>query len=61
MLQMVPPRGCAYIVMEKRKDAYKTIERLKGQKMNGSTLKVKFTLFKLFLTVLLAWLLENES
>ena len=37
---MVPPRGCAYVVMSNRKDAYKAIDRLKGHKLNGSALKV---------------------
>ena len=38
---MVPPRGCAYVVMKERKDAAKAIDRLKGYKLNGSALKVK--------------------
>ena len=37
---MIPPRGCAYIVMQKRKEAYKVVDRLKGAKLNGSSLKV---------------------
>lgn len=38
-INMVPPRGCAYVVMTNRKDAYKAIDRLKGHKLNGSSLK----------------------
>ncbi|KAL4233497.1 SR-related and CTD-associated factor 8 [Mactra antiquata] len=38
-INMVPPRGCAYVVMENRKDAFKAIDRLKGTKLNGSALK----------------------
>ncbi|WAR07345.1 SCAF4-like protein [Mya arenaria] len=38
-INMVPPRGCAYVVMENRKDANKAIDRLKGSKLKGSALK----------------------
>ncbi|KAH3728209.1 hypothetical protein DPMN_054160 [Dreissena polymorpha] len=38
-INMVPPRGCAYVVMENRKDAFKAIDRLRGYKLNSSALK----------------------
>lgn len=38
-INMIPPRGCAYIVMQKRKEAHKVVDRLKGAKLNGSSLK----------------------
>ena len=44
--QMIPPRGCAYVVMQKRKDAYRVVDRLKGSKLNGSSLKVSTRLAK---------------
>lgn len=37
---MIPPRGCAFVSMSKRKDASKAVEKLKGVKLNGNALKV---------------------
>ena len=39
-LQMIPPRGCAFVCLTKRKDAYKALDRLKGVKVGGNGLKV---------------------
>ncbi|XP_050390405.2 SR-related and CTD-associated factor 4 [Patella vulgata] len=39
-INMIPPRGCAFVCMTKRKDAYKAVDRLQGLKLNGSLLKV---------------------
>ncbi|CAG5130165.1 unnamed protein product, partial [Candidula unifasciata] len=39
-INMIPPRGCAFVCLTKRKDASKALERLKGVKINGSAMKV---------------------
>ncbi len=38
--QLIPPRGCAFVCMTKRKDTTKALEKLKGAKLLGNTLKV---------------------
>lgn len=38
---MIPPRGCAFVCMNRRKDAAKAVEKMKGLKINGSAIKVK--------------------
>ncbi|KAH9525314.1 SR- and CTD-associated factor 8 [Bulinus truncatus] len=39
-INMIPPRGCAFVCLTKRKDAFKALDRLKGVKVNGNSLKV---------------------
>ena len=39
-INMIPPRGCAFVCMTRRKDAYKACDRLKGYKFLGSELRV---------------------
>lgn len=39
-VNMVPPRGCAFVCMVKRKDATKALDRMKGFKLNSSSLRV---------------------
>lgn len=39
-LHIIPPRGCAFVCMSRRKDANKALDRLKGYKLNGSDLRV---------------------
>lgn len=39
-INMIPPRGCAYICMDTRQDAAKALQRLKHQKIGGKALKV---------------------
>lgn len=39
---MIPPRGCAFVCMTRRKDASKACDRLKGYKFMGSELRVRF-------------------
>ncbi|XP_059176987.1 SR-related and CTD-associated factor 4-like isoform X2 [Physella acuta] len=39
-INMIPPRGCAFVCLTKRKDAFKALDRLKGVKVNGNALKV---------------------
>ena len=38
--KMVPPRGCAYVVMEHRKEASRGLVVLKNTRMYNNTLKV---------------------
>lgn len=38
---MIPPRGCAYVVMDRRQDGYKALQRLKNVKLQGSNIKVR--------------------
>jgi RNA recognition motif-containing protein len=37
---MIPPRGCAYVVLTRRKDAAKAVEKMKGIRLDGNLLKV---------------------
>ena len=40
-LQLIPPRGCAYVCFALRRDSARAVEKLKGgYKLNGSLLKV---------------------
>ena len=39
-LQLIPPRGCAYVCFALRRDAARALDRLKGYKLNGSMLRV---------------------
>lgn len=41
-LQMIPPRGCAYIVMIHRQDAYRALQKLSrgSHKVNQKAIKV---------------------
>lgn len=39
-INMIPPRGCAFVCMARRKDAAKAVEKLKGVKINSNQLKV---------------------
>ena len=43
--KMVPPRGCAYVVMEHRKEASRGLVVLKNTRMYNNTLKVCSNLF----------------
>ena len=38
--QIIPPRGCAFVMLTQRKDAAKALDRLRGSKLLGNTLKV---------------------
>lgn len=42
--QMIPPRGCAYIVMVHRQDAYRALQKLSrgNYKVNQKSIKVHF-------------------
>ena len=37
---MVPPRGCAYVVMAERQEALKVLVTLKNERLHGNYLKV---------------------
>ncbi|KAL3881817.1 hypothetical protein ACJMK2_028209 [Sinanodonta woodiana] len=41
-INMIPPRGCAFVCMRNRKEAAKAVDRLKGVKINGSSLKTAY-------------------
>lgn len=45
--QMIPPRGCAYIVMVHRQDAYRALQKLSrgNYKVNQKSIKVTFLSF----------------
>ncbi|XP_013385088.1 protein SCAF8 [Lingula anatina] len=38
-INMIPPRGCAFVCLNGRKEASRAVEKLKGIKINGSALK----------------------
>lgn len=39
-IDLVPPRGCAFIVMNRRRDASRAIAKLNKQKMHGKAITV---------------------
>lgn len=39
-INMIPPRGCAFVCMTRRKEAAKAVDRMKGMLFNGSELRV---------------------
>ena len=39
---MIPPRGCAYIVMNRRQDAHKSMQNLKNHKMQGRPITISW-------------------
>lgn len=39
-LQLIPPRGCAYVCMDRRQDAKKALTESKDLKLNGSHIKM---------------------
>ncbi|XP_054716175.1 SR-related and CTD-associated factor 4-like isoform X2 [Uloborus diversus] len=39
-IDMIPPRGCAYVVMERRQDGHRALQKLKNAKLQGSTIKM---------------------
>lgn len=38
---MIPPRGCAFVCMTRRKEAAKAVDRMKGMLFSGSELRVR--------------------
>lgn len=41
-IDLIPPRGCAFIVMNRRQDAYKSMQSLKNHKMHGRTITISW-------------------
>lgn len=41
-IDMIPPRGCAYIVMNRRQDAHKAMQQLKNHKMHNRTITISW-------------------
>lgn len=41
-IDMIPPRGCAYIVMNRRQDAYKAMQALKSHKMQNRAITISW-------------------
>lgn len=41
-IDMIPPRGCAYIVMNRRQDAYKAMNSLKNYKMQNRAITISW-------------------
>lgn len=39
---MIPPRGCAFIVMNRRQDAHKSMQNLKSHKMSGRAITISW-------------------
>lgn len=39
-IDLIPPRGCAFIVMNRRQDAGRALDRLKNTKLQGKTITV---------------------
>ncbi|KAG9511188.1 Myosin light chain kinase, smooth muscle [Fragariocoptes setiger] len=39
-IDLIPPRGCAYVCMDRRQDAYKALQDLKNLKLCGSWIKM---------------------
>ncbi|RWS11151.1 splicing factor: arginine/serine-rich 15-like isoform X1, partial [Dinothrombium tinctorium] len=39
-IDLIPPRGCAYVCMNRRQDAYRALQQLKNFKLHGSTIKM---------------------
>ncbi|XP_049531236.1 SR-related and CTD-associated factor 4 [Anopheles darlingi] len=41
-IDMIPPRGCAFIVMNRRQDAFKCMQSLKNHKMHGRAITISW-------------------
>lgn len=39
-IDLIPPRGCAFICMNRRQDSYKALNKLKNHKMQGKVITV---------------------
>lgn len=39
-IDLIPPRGCAFICMNRRQDAYRALTKLKNHKMQGKAITV---------------------
>lgn len=41
-IDLISPRGCAFICMNRRQDAYRALTKLKNHKMQGKAITVRF-------------------
>ncbi|KAG1652136.1 Protein SCAF8 [Nymphon striatum] len=39
-VNIIPPRGCAYVCMDRRQDAYRALQKLRNLKLQNSTIKM---------------------
>ena len=39
-IDLIPPRGCAFVVMNRRQDAYRALQKLKNTRMQGKSITV---------------------
>jgi len=44
-IDLIPPRGCAFICMNRRQDAYRALQRLKNHKLQGKAITVSMFSF----------------
>ena len=44
-INLIPPRGCAFICMNRRQDAAKALKDLNKQKLQGKPITVRNTIF----------------
>lgn len=58
---MIPPRGCAYIVMVHRQDAYRALQKLSrgNYKVNQKSIKVHFYALQFIFFKLEFWTLRH--
>lgn len=40
-IDLIPPRGCAFICMNRRQDAYRALSKLKNYKLQGKAITVR--------------------
>ena len=40
-INLIPPRGCAFVCMNRRMDAYKALSKLHRHKVNGKPITVR--------------------
>ena len=40
-INLIPPRGCAFVCMNRRMDAYKALNKLHKHKLNGKAITVE--------------------
>ena len=39
-IDLIPPRGCAFVCMHRRQDAYRALTKLAGHKLQGKAITV---------------------
>lgn len=44
-IDLISPRGCAFICMNRRQDAYRALTKLKNHKMQGKAITVSLIVF----------------